>query len=290
MSLAGCRNQCETVEMALRAREQDLRVLKEEVARLEADNHALSKELFVVRHQPGWPAAGPVIAPEFAAQTYTLKRVTLGYGTGGYNDDKKPGDEALQVVIEPRDMADDIIKAPGSAQITALEVSPEGIKAPLSSWNIPAEQLRKHWKQGLLSNGYVLVLPWQQPPKTKQVRVVVRFQLSDGRMFEADRDVSVNPGLILLPGPNTPSVNPGLIMVPAPKTPNVIEPVWPDQPEALPLPQQFKPGGIFVPPPGAAPNGPPAGVWQPPSLNGAVELLRPVSLYPARSEGVESEY
>src|SRR5262245_19485202 len=130
-SLSGCRNNCEVVEMALRAREQDLYALKEEVLRLQAYNQALAKELHAVRHQGGW-----AMPPEVASQTFTLKSITLGRGTSAYDEDKQLGDEALQVVIEPRDMAGDIIKAPGSAQISALEVSSEGLKVPLSSWSI----------------------------------------------------------------------------------------------------------------------------------------------------------
>src|SRR5256885_3879302 len=35
------------------------------------------------------------------------------------------------------------IKAPGHLRVTALEISPEGLKAPLSTWEIPPQELRR---------------------------------------------------------------------------------------------------------------------------------------------------
>lgn len=275
---AGCRNN-DVVEMALRAREQDVRTLKEEVLRMQAYNEALLKELHTVRN------FGSVnVTPELAAQTYTLKRITLGRGTSGRDDDKQPGDEAIFVVIEPRDSADDIIKAPGSAQIFALEISTEGLKTPFSSWTISPEQLRQSWKQGLFTNGYSLTLPLQQAPKNKNVRIIVRFQLIDGRVFEADKDITVNPGPMIIPNqpPMMPPADPNL-------SPKTSEPVVPKFGEPLPTPKEYKqtplPKDNKQPP---APPGPlqgpiiqPTGNWQAPSLNGAVKMLRPEPLYPS---------
>jgi hypothetical protein len=270
ISQTGCRNHCELVEMALRAREQDLRALKEELVRLQVENCGLKKEL-IDQHQSAWIPGGGPISPEYASQTYMLKRVTLGRGTGGYSETAKPWDDALQVVIEPRDSADDIIKAPGKVQITALEISPEGLKAPLSTWNISAEQLRNSWKQGFFSNGYVLVLPWQQMPKNKQVRVTIRFQLSDGRVFEADKDVTVIVGPMILPAPKGP------IMI-DPKAPIMTEPTWPGSLESLPIPKE-KSGTMGNPPRPTGSNVHSTSNWQPASLNGAVKMLPPVPVH-----------
>lgn len=45
---------------------------------------------------------------------------------------------------------------------------------------------------GLLSTGYVLVLPWKVWPNNDKVRVVAQLRLPDGRLFEADKDVTVH--------------------------------------------------------------------------------------------------
>lgn len=180
----GCRNKTDLVEMELRNREQLYRELLEEQQRSEGRITALQLEIEALRK-------GSKISPEQAASTYGLKRIVLGRSTGGVDDDGLPGDEKLQVVVEPRDYDDHAIKAPGTLQITALEITPQGVKSPLCSWDISAEQLRKSWKQGLLSTGYSLTLPWKQYPVHEQVRVVVRIVTPDQRVYEADKDIKV---------------------------------------------------------------------------------------------------
>ena len=120
----------------------------------------------------------------------------LGRATGGYDYDGIPGDEVLQVIVDPRDGDDHTIKAPGRLQIFALEMTPQGLKTPLCMWDIPPEPLRQSWKQGLLSTGYTLILPWKTLPVMENVRIIVRFTTPDQRVFEADKDIKVR----LVPG------------------------------------------------------------------------------------------
>jgi hypothetical protein len=240
---AGCRNSNqELLESELRARDRQVRELREQLGLSECHNEALQRQLTTVYQQGSFK-----LAPEQLAQIDSLHRITIGRGTGGYDQDHQLGDEALQVVLEPRDGADHVIKAPGTVSVTALEISSEGIKTPFSSWTVPPEQLRKSWRSGFFTTGYVLILPFQAPPHRTQVRVLVRFQTDDGRVFEADRDVRV----ALRPEMLSPS------------------------PEAVPLPTPRK---LDVPPPDGGPALPPieqTGVWQTPSLAGAVQLERP---------------
>jgi hypothetical protein len=260
---SGCHS-CDLLESELRTRENQLYDVKSELARSEAQNAALVRELTAVRQN------GPAsITPEQASQTYTLKDIVLGRGTGGYDDDDLPGDEALQVVVEPRDGDSQAIKAPGTLHVEALEISPEGLKAPISAWDIPPERLRRSWRSGLLSSGYILVLPWQQWPASEKIRVVARFTLMDGRMFEADKDVTVH----LIPdaqrkSPSSPENRPA-----APT-------------EQLPLPRKGKQGAKqtaqkwWLPPP-ETPAPQPQLEWQPkakPELVDAIQLLRPVAV------------
>jgi hypothetical protein len=43
-----------------------------------------------------------------------------------------------------------------------------------------------------LSTGYVVALPWKLCPTTEKLRVVAQFKLPDGRVFEADKDVTIH--------------------------------------------------------------------------------------------------
>src|SRR5438309_5871388 len=182
---AGCRR-ADLVEAELRPRARELRESRADLNQSEAYNQALQSELHDVRS-----SSSSKLTPERASQIYTIREVVLGRQTGGYDDDNIPGDEALQVVLEPRDPDGQAIKAPGHLRVTALETSPEGLKTPLSTWEISPQELRRTWRNGLLSTGYYVVLPWKNWPTSSRLRVVAQFVLADGRVFEADKDVTI---------------------------------------------------------------------------------------------------
>src|SRR5438445_8195620 len=180
LSLAapGCRR-ADLVEAELRTRERELRETRSDLDRSELYNQALQSEMGDLRksgagHSNCSNSLSP-LTPERASQIYTLKEIVLGRLTGGYDEDKIPGDEALQVVLEPRDPDGQAIKAPGHLRVTALQISPEGLKTPLSTWEIPPQELRRTWRNGFLSTGYYVVLPWQNWPTTPRVRVIAQF-------------------------------------------------------------------------------------------------------------------
>ena len=148
LSLAGCRNRCDLVEAELRTREMQLADIRAERDQLVGHNQALQREIIAIR------GAGPIkLSPEEASQTFMLRSIVLGRQTGGLDDDGQPGDEALQVLVEPRDVDGHAIKASGTLLIRAVEITPEGLKQPLCWWEISGDALRKSWKTGLLSNG-----------------------------------------------------------------------------------------------------------------------------------------
>jgi len=235
IAASGCRS-CERVESELRAREDDVRQLREELDRCGVYNQTLQQEVLALRGQLGMPPHGP------PAAAYPVQSLMLGRQTGGRSNDICSGDDALQVQIEPRDPDGHVIKAPGQLLILAQEITPEGTKRPLSSWMIPPEQLRKTWVNGLLTTGYLLNLPWKIWPSTEKLRITAQFQLADGRVFEADRDVTVRltppsqrptAAPAPTPAPSPPAGEKGPMLLPAPR---LIDPAPPDTPAPSELP------------------------------------------------------
>src|SRR5262249_32858127 len=162
----GCRQNRDLTEAELRSKERDLYTLRDELSRSEAFNEALRREVVSLR---GGSTAN--LGPGAAGQSYAVTTVTLGRQTGGYDADDIPGDEALQVLLEPKDPDGHTIKAPGTVEVQAFEITREGLKVPISSWKVTADQLRRSWRSGLLSTGYSLILPWQVCPSTQTLRV-----------------------------------------------------------------------------------------------------------------------
>jgi hypothetical protein len=210
-SAAGCRSNSALVESQLRQRDSQVRDLREEVDRCGSYNQALEQELRNLRGE-GMAAD----APERGVPGYPIRSLTLGRGTGGRDDHGLPGDEALEVLIEPRDPEGNVTRVPATAIVQVAEIGPDGIKRPLSSWDISQDQLRHSWKSGLLTTGYVLVLPWKVWPSTEKLRITVQFRLADGRLFEADRDVTVRVAPAnQRPGPSAPVIVPSTPASPA---------------------------------------------------------------------------
>jgi hypothetical protein len=276
---SGCHIQnCELVETALRDRECKLRELSEEVERLRGQNEALARELGVTRESASAKTALP--KPELASQSYALTAVKLGMQTGGYNADKSdPGDEMLQVVLIPEDSDKSPIKAPGTLDVFAYEVTKEGIKKLIGTWRVSPDQLRKTWSNNIIATGYFVKLPWKAYPSTKKMRVVARFTLTDGRPFEADKDFEVT---LVEPQYQKPQTSE------YPDVPAVTE-TAPGGEMSLPMPKKEEPPlappekdseGPEIPQaprPGAAE---PAAHWQPAQAGRpsgpAVQLLKPV--------------
>lgn len=188
--LSGCRsnNQCALVEAELRAREEEIYQVRDELERTSAFNEYLQRELRHQHEMGNGCARVPLVG---RSNAFLVEKIVLGRQTGGYEKDGVPGDEMLQVVIEPRDGDGHAIKAPGTVEVLALQITKAGLKKPLSRWTVTPLQLRNKWRSGLLSTGYFLQFPWKNWPTTSNVRVVVSFAGIDGRRFETDKDVIV---------------------------------------------------------------------------------------------------
>lgn len=223
LALAGCRQnqgRSDLVEAELRTRDDEVRHLRSELQRAEMYNAALEQTLRDTRPNCPVPAAPAVMATDGPTVTAAgaVKEVTLGRQTGGYDEDSWPGDEGLQVVVVPKDPEGSSVKVPGSLIVRAFEISAEGLKLPLSDWEVPAMQLRKSWQNGLLSTGYFVKLPWKKVPVSEKLRVVVQFTVQpEGRTFEMDKDVTLR---LWRGGPR-----PGTVPAPVEVLPPVVGPV-----------------------------------------------------------------
>lgn len=193
---SGCRN-CDAVEAELRIREQQNQALHARLRQAELNNMLLQREMFEQRTIVA-PTAGPGpgpwnLPPQVSGSSSSVQKITLGRLTGGHASASGAADDALEVVLEPRDAADRVLKANGAVQIIAQEITAEGTKRPLATWDVTADQLTSKWRSGLFGGGYDLILAWKELPTTPRLRVIARFT-ADGRTLEAERDVTVKLG------------------------------------------------------------------------------------------------
>lgn len=247
---AGCKshNRYDLLEAELRTRERELAD-----TRTQLDQSRNLLRAYEAAQQRG---ASPGPGPQPGGGVYlAVKEIAIGRGTGGIDDDGQPGDEGLMVVIVPKDEDGSAVKVPARALVAAWEITPAGLKNPIGSWELSSDKLRRTWKSGLISTGYFVAVPWQTLPSTDRVRVAVRLITTDGRAYEADRDVYVKPPLPprgggnVLPYPQPagpPSGGPGVPTMPAPPGGRV--PLYPERPPPG-VPPTIPPGTEELPPP-----------------------------------------
>ncbi len=228
----GCRaitrSPYDQIEAELRTRERELAEARAQLQNSKQLNDAYART-------PRGPDCGDA-AP---APYQPIKEIVLGSGTGGADNDDQPGDEALQVVLVPRDGDNSAVKVPANVTVFAFEVAKNGTKAAIGRWDVPPDTLRKNWKSGLLSTGYYLTMQWDQLPAYDRVKLLVRMQTLDGRVFEAEKEVTVrvlpNGGVGMrencLPPAAVPRVPPAIVPSAPPGPPMV---------DVLPLPKEVK--------------------------------------------------
>lgn len=216
--VSGCHS-CEGVEAELRTRENEVYALRAQLSHSAAVNQSLHHELQVLKH-----SSAAKIDTEAAPANDTVAEIVLGWQTGSPSSSRAAGDDALQVVVEPRDAAGRVITAPaGSVHVSVLETIPGGRKTLLCSWDVSAEQLTKSWRKGVLSTGFYLLLPWKNRPTTDKLRIVVDWTTADGRVLEADKDIVLRSAL---PAKRKPTTEPELPLPPPRKVEDAKPTSW----------------------------------------------------------------
>jgi hypothetical protein len=136
----------------------------------------------------------PTLPHDRLDKLFTTHDIKLGRLTGGADlDPDKPGQEGLRVYVTPVDEEGDPLKAGGSFRIEAFDVARDE-RGQIGDWTVDAAAAREHWSSVLNRYNYVLPLPWQTPPKGKELHLDVTFidELTQGQ-FTKSIDVTVEP-------------------------------------------------------------------------------------------------
>ncbi len=131
--------------------------------------------------------AAPPADPHRAAKIVLNKRLT-----GGRNSDNRAGDEALSVVFEPRNSADQLIRAPGEVSIVVLDPAESGAAARVARWDFNTNDALSHFHTNGAAHGYRFELPWSgKPPTHDQLELFVRLKTPDGQRLIAAQTIRI---------------------------------------------------------------------------------------------------
>jgi hypothetical protein len=145
----------------------------------------------------------PSLPPEELDKLFTVHAIKFGRLTGPYTPDGSNMAAGLKIYIMPVDQSDQALKAAGSFEIEAFDLSAP--QSRIGRWSFNLEEAKKYWYgYFLLDYYYVLPCPWQAVPRHADLTVRVTFVDELTKIpFAAQREVKVN-----LPLP-TPSTQPG---------------------------------------------------------------------------------
>jgi len=191
---AGCVVRGETAGL-----EEELRGHEDRILSLEQELRSTRDELEVARreaeHLRTQAAAGGemVLTSEQSDVLFRAEGLRINtLLTGGLDEDGKPGDEVLSVVLEPFDSGGTTLKLPGDVTIDVTDPAADGEAKAVGTWTYTADEVRETWHAGLLVVGFKFRLEWQQPPGHEKLVVHARLATTDGRTFDATETVKVD--------------------------------------------------------------------------------------------------
>ncbi|NDC63157.1 MAG: hypothetical protein EBZ59_04040, partial [Planctomycetia bacterium] len=95
--------------------------------------------------------------------------------------------DGLAVVFEPRDEDERLVTAAGDVSIVAIDPAASGNEGCVARWDIPAAEAIGHFRRTSRARGLHFVLRWpDQPPRSEQLRLLVRLTTFEGRTHEAE--------------------------------------------------------------------------------------------------------
>lgn len=160
-------------------KDQDLETARREVRTLQA-------QLSTKTQTVAYPEQTHVMAVAEGVRFNKLR-------TGGLDEDGQDGDDVLSAVLTPYDGSDELVKLPGEVEFRLYDLTRPKGEQNLGQWKFGPQETSDHWHKSFLASGYLFKLPWQQIPTTEELTLVARFKSPDGRTFQTNQIVTIEP-------------------------------------------------------------------------------------------------
>ncbi len=160
--------------------------LAKQVSQLEAQNQKLKDD--IAQQNKQIETLQGLGGPARLEKIYHVESIELSRYTGGVDEDKKPGDDAVDVFVAPLDQQRDKIKAAGSMTVEIYDLAQPASENLVGRyvWNV--DELAKQWKSGLMANFYRVRCPLPKDRPLKHADLTVRVTFIDfltGKQFNA---------------------------------------------------------------------------------------------------------
>lgn len=122
----------------------------------------------------------------------------------GKNSDQRPGDDGIELLLQPKSATGDVIDEAGNLTISLVDAAADQGQRQIGQWTFLKEEAELFFAQDEFDNrGILLDLKWDKIiPTNKRLTVYVRFETPDGRIMETTSDIIIDPpsGLSLVDG------------------------------------------------------------------------------------------
>ncbi len=194
LCVGGCasRGNVELLESQLRHQEDQLYAMRTQLNQADAELNLAHKEVEALRVQLADSGKSKLL-PEQVDSLFRVAGVHVQkLFTGGLNQDGKPGDELLNIVIVPQDEHGETVKLPGDVEFEVIDPAAPETSQRLGMWKFSSEEVAKHWQSGLTS-GFQFRMPWQVPPASEDLVLHARYKTADGRPFGTSCNIRITP-------------------------------------------------------------------------------------------------
>lgn len=135
------------------------------------------------------------LGPKRMDRLFTVESIDLGRHSGGVDLDRKPGQDAVKVFLQPRDKGGHVLKAAGDVKIQLFDLAQPKDKTLFAEYTFPVKNIGESWAGGLLSNQYSFEcrFPGDQPPAHPEINIRVEFtDYLTGKTFTAQKLVKIS--------------------------------------------------------------------------------------------------
>ena len=191
----GCsaRNELDAVESELRQKEQAQESLEIELQQTRAELNVARNDAKALRTQLSKNHLAS-LTEEQAGVLYRAVGIKFSpLLTSGQDRDGRAGDEGLAVMLIPVDEHGDLVKLAGELELELFDMAQSGDSQRLGLWKFSTEEVREHWRHGIVGSGYQFQIDWQNAPVSSDLTLHARLSLPDGKKFNATTQVKVNP-------------------------------------------------------------------------------------------------
>ena len=189
----GCasRRDVDLLEAKLREQEDQVRALHAQVKQANSELTAARRLNETLKQQYVRPASHDETfdLDELHFRITGLKINTLL--TGGFDRDGKPGDDQITLFFTAVDDRDRTIQVPGRVECELLDPTQAADQQRLGSWSFDSQKTRAAWVKTLGSFGYRFELPWQTPPRSRDLELRVRLHSANGNQFETSTPLRI---------------------------------------------------------------------------------------------------